>query len=173
MAAFPRSRHTPGLLLRHANHHCPVGDITPRRRLQVSKALRWVNNLGLAQPGTAALAGRHGAVRGHHGYGHLPAACHGSRRAPAVAPAPGASCRSRLRRDHRSTLPSPAGFAGYATAVPIDYGLMAIFTAIAITGSVAGSILGHRLHGDHLKKAFGVFLLFVATYTLIKSVLFG
>ncbi|WP_456405041.1 sulfite exporter TauE/SafE family protein [Thiolapillus sp.] len=66
-----------------------------------------------------------------------------------------------------------AGFAGYATAVPIDYGLMAIFTAIAIAGSVAGSMLGHRLHGDHLKKAFGVFLLFVATYILVKSVLLG
>ncbi len=66
-------------------------------------------------------------------------------------------------------LKSFAGFAGYATAVPIDYGLMAVFTAIAI----AGSLLAHRIHGEHLKKAFGVFLLFVATYILIKSVLFG
>ena len=70
-------------------------------------------------------------------------------------------------------LKSFAGFAGYATAVPIDYGLMAVFTAIAIAGSVAGSLLAHRIHGEHLKKAFGVFLLFVATYILVKSVLLG
>lgn len=70
-------------------------------------------------------------------------------------------------------LKSFAGFAGYATAVPIDYGLMAVFTAIAIAGNVAGSLLTLRIHGEHLRKAFGVFLLFVAAYILIKSVLFG
>jgi len=70
-------------------------------------------------------------------------------------------------------LKSFAGFAGYASAVPIDYKLMAIFTAIAIAGSFAGSQLAHRLHADHLKKGFGGFLLLVATYILIKSVLFS
>lgn len=70
-------------------------------------------------------------------------------------------------------LKSFAGFAGYTSAVPIDYTLMAIFTAIAIAGSFAGSLLAHRLHADHLKKGFGGFLLLVATYILIKSVLFG
>ncbi len=70
-------------------------------------------------------------------------------------------------------LKSFAGFAGYASAVPIDYTLMAIFTAMAIAGSVAGSQLAHQLHAEHLKKGFGGFLLLVATYILIKSVLFG
>ncbi len=70
-------------------------------------------------------------------------------------------------------LKSFAGFAGYASAVPVDYGLMAIFTAIAIAGSFAGSLLAHRIHADSLKKGFGGFLLLVATYILIKSVLLG
>jgi len=70
-------------------------------------------------------------------------------------------------------LKSFAGFAGYAGSVPVDYGLMAVFTAIAIAGSVVGSQLSHRLHGDHLKKGFGGFLMLVASYILIKSVLFG
>jgi hypothetical protein len=70
-------------------------------------------------------------------------------------------------------LKSFAGFAGYAGAVAIDYGLMGIFTAIAVTGSVAGSMLAHRLPAEHLKKGFGGFLVLVASYILIKSVLFG
>ncbi|HHC73435.1 MAG TPA: sulfite exporter TauE/SafE family protein [Thiotrichales bacterium] len=64
-----------------------------------------------------------------------------------------------------------AGFAGYAWAVPIDYPLMAAFTAIAVAGSVVGSRLCHRLPADRLKTGFGGFLLLVATYILIKSVL--
>ncbi|MDF1529024.1 MAG: sulfite exporter TauE/SafE family protein [Sedimenticola sp.] len=70
-------------------------------------------------------------------------------------------------------LKSFAGFAGYAGAVVIDYGLMAIFTAIAVAGSFAGSLLAHRIHADHLKKGFGGFLLLVASYILIKSVVLG
>jgi len=71
------------------------------------------------------------------------------------------------------SLKSFAGFAGYAGAVAIDYQLMAIFTAIAVVGSVVGSQLGHRLPADLLKKGFGGFLLLVASYILIKSVLFS
>jgi uncharacterized membrane protein YfcA len=70
-------------------------------------------------------------------------------------------------------LKSFAGFAGYAGTVSVDYGLMAIFTAIAIAGSFAGSMLSHRLPAEHLKKGFGGFLMLVASYILIKSVLFG
>jgi len=66
-----------------------------------------------------------------------------------------------------------SGFAGYAGAVPIDYSLMAVFTGIAITGSVAGSMLAHHLPGDLLKRGFGGFLLLVASYILFRSVLFN
>lgn len=67
---------------------------------------------------------------------------------------------------------SYAGFAGYLGGVPIDYGLMAGFTAITVLGSLAGTRLAHRLSPELLKKAFAVFLLLVASYILLNSVLF-
>ncbi|NOZ37444.1 MAG: sulfite exporter TauE/SafE family protein [Gammaproteobacteria bacterium] len=66
-------------------------------------------------------------------------------------------------------LQSFSGFAGYAGAVEIDYSLMAIFTSIAITGSVVGSMLAHRLPADLLKRGFGFFLVLVASYILIEQ----
>ena len=66
-----------------------------------------------------------------------------------------------------------AGFAGYAGTVSIDYSLMATFTAIAITGSLLASQLSHRLPAALLKKSFASFLVLVASYILIKSVLFN
>jgi len=70
-------------------------------------------------------------------------------------------------------LKSFAGFAGYAGAVSIDYPMMATFTVIAIIGSVVGSQLGHRMPAELLKRGFGGFLVLVASYILIKSVLFN
>ncbi len=64
-----------------------------------------------------------------------------------------------------------AGFAGYAGAVAIDYSLMVNFTAIAIIGSVAGTMISHRLPADLLKRGFGIFLVLVASYIMIKSVI--
>jgi len=69
------------------------------------------------------------------------------------------------------TLKSVAGFAGYAGAVAIDYSLMATFTLIAVTGSLAGSHLAHRLPADLLKKGFGGFLLLIASYILIQQLI--
>lgn len=66
---------------------------------------------------------------------------------------------------------SYAGFAGYAGAVPIDYGLMAVFTAVAIAGSFAGTHFASRVSGETLKKGFAVFLLFVASYILLNNFL--
>jgi len=66
-------------------------------------------------------------------------------------------------------LKSFAGFAGYAGAVAVDYSLMAVFTSIAITGSVAGSMLADRLPADLLKRGFGSFLLLMASYILLKQ----
>jgi uncharacterized membrane protein YfcA len=69
------------------------------------------------------------------------------------------------------SLKSVAGFAGYAGEVPIDYSLMGIFTAVAVVGSVAGTRLAHHLSPEMLKKAFAVFLIFVASYILLKTML--
>lgn len=66
---------------------------------------------------------------------------------------------------------SYAGFAGYFGAVPIDWVVMASFTAVTIAGSFTGTRLAHRFSQEMLKRSFGGFLLVVATYILIKSAL--
>lgn len=68
-------------------------------------------------------------------------------------------------------LKSFAGFAGYAGAVTIDYSMLAMFTAIAIIGSLIGSQVGHRLPEAVLKRGFGGFLVVVASYILLKQVI--
>lgn len=68
------------------------------------------------------------------------------------------------------SMKSFAGFAGYAGAVPIDYPLMAVFTAVAVAGSLLGTRLAHRFSGAALKKGFALFLLLVATYILANNI---
>lgn len=64
---------------------------------------------------------------------------------------------------------SYAGFAGYLGAVPIDYGLMGAFTAVAVMGSIVATRLAQRISGEALKRGFAVFLMLVATYILFNS----
>lgn len=66
---------------------------------------------------------------------------------------------------------SYAGFAGYFGAVPIDWTMMAAFTAVTVLGSFAGTRLASRFSQERLKRSFGIFLVVVATYILIKSAL--
>jgi uncharacterized membrane protein YfcA len=66
---------------------------------------------------------------------------------------------------------SYAGFLGYMGGVPVDYALMGAFTAVTVIGSFVGTRLAGRISQAALKKAFAIFLLFVATYILLKSVL--
>jgi hypothetical protein len=68
---------------------------------------------------------------------------------------------------------SYAGFAGYMGAVPIDWALMGGFTAVTVAASFAGTRIAHRFSQDALKRGFAVFLLFVAAYILLKSVIGG
>ena len=63
------------------------------------------------------------------------------------------------------------GFAGYTGLVHINYLLMGLFTAVAVGGSFLGSMVSNRLSGDMLKRGFAVFLVLVATYILLKSVI--
>ena len=65
---------------------------------------------------------------------------------------------------------SYAGFAGYVAAVPVDWSIMASFTTVTVAGSFAGTRLAHRFSQETLKRSFAVFLIFVATYILLKSV---
>lgn len=63
------------------------------------------------------------------------------------------------------------GFAGYFGVVPVEWGLMVSFTAVTVIGSFVGTRLAHRFSQETLKRSFGVFLVFVAGYILLKSVL--
>lgn len=63
-----------------------------------------------------------------------------------------------------------AGFAGYMGGVPIDYALMGAFTAVTVVGSFIGTRLAGYVSQAALKKAFAWFLLVVASYILLKSV---
>lgn len=67
------------------------------------------------------------------------------------------------------SLKSFAGFAGYAGAIAVNYSLLAGFVVIAVVGSFAGSMLAHRLPADLLKRGFGIFLVLIASYILIKQ----
>jgi uncharacterized protein len=64
---------------------------------------------------------------------------------------------------------SYAGFAGYVGSIPIDYTLMATFTAVCVVSSLAGTRVARRLPGELLKRGFAWFLVVVASYILLKS----
>lgn len=66
---------------------------------------------------------------------------------------------------------SYAGFAGYMGGVPIDWGVMAGFTAVTVIGSFLGAHFSTHVSQEVLKKAFAWFLVVVATYILFKSVI--
>ncbi|MDD5328375.1 MAG: sulfite exporter TauE/SafE family protein [Sulfuricella sp.] len=64
-----------------------------------------------------------------------------------------------------------AGFAGYMGAVPVDWAVMTSFTAVTVVGSFFGTRIAHRFSQEMLKRSFAVFLIFVATYIMIKGVI--
>ncbi|MHB0975120.1 MAG: sulfite exporter TauE/SafE family protein [Thiobacillus sp.] len=66
---------------------------------------------------------------------------------------------------------SYAGFVGYLGGVPIDYPLMGAFTAVTVLGSFMGMRLAGRISHAALKKSFAWFLVGVASYILLKSVI--
>jgi hypothetical protein len=66
---------------------------------------------------------------------------------------------------------SYSGFAGYVGAVPVDWTTMALFTTVTVAGSFIGTRVAHRFSQETLKRSFGVFLVFVASYILLKTVM--
>ncbi|MGD9788247.1 MAG: sulfite exporter TauE/SafE family protein [Sulfuricellaceae bacterium] len=69
------------------------------------------------------------------------------------------------------TVNAASGFLGYLGVVPIDYPIMAGFTAVTLASSFAGTRLAHRLPHHTLKRIFGVFLIVTASYIVLKSVI--
>ncbi len=62
-----------------------------------------------------------------------------------------------------------AGFYGYLGKVPIDWTLMEVFVSTTLLGSVFGTRLSSRLSHNSLKRGFAWFLIFVASYILLKN----
>lgn len=62
-----------------------------------------------------------------------------------------------------------AGFAGYLGQVPIDWGFLAGFTAVAVAGILAGTYLIRFVSPDALQRAFAVFLLVVGGLVLYQN----
>ena len=64
---------------------------------------------------------------------------------------------------------SLSGFAGYLGRVPVPWGFMAGFTAVAVAGILAGTYLVRFVSQRALKRAFAVFLLLMGTFILYKN----
>jgi len=48
---------------------------------------------------------------------------------------------------------------------------MGSFTLLTVAGSFAGTRIAHRFSQERLKKGFAIFLIIVATYIILKSVI--
>lgn len=68
-------------------------------------------------------------------------------------------------------LNSLIGFTGDLGHFNIDWFFLFKITAIAIAGILIGGVLNKKIHGDHLKKAFGWFVLIMGTYIIFHEIL--
>ncbi|HEY2197871.1 MAG TPA: sulfite exporter TauE/SafE family protein [Mycobacterium sp.] len=68
------------------------------------------------------------------------------------------------------TMNSFAGLSGYLSSVRIDFGLAAAVTAAALFGALIGAQLTARVNADALRKAFGWFVLLMASLVLGREV---
>ncbi len=59
-------------------------------------------------------------------------------------------------------------FAGYLGKAEMQWGLMALFTALAVAGSFAGTYLARLVPSGALQKAFAVFLVGMASLSFMK-----
>lgn len=66
-------------------------------------------------------------------------------------------------------LNSIAGFAGYASHVAVDYGLIGGMSLSAVAGSFLGAAAGKRLSPEKLRKSFAGFVLVMAVVMLGKQ----
>ena len=61
------------------------------------------------------------------------------------------------------------GFLGYIGRVEVDWGLMAVFTAVAMVGIMLGTQLVRRVPQQALRRIFAVFLLLVGAAILYEN----
>lgn len=66
-------------------------------------------------------------------------------------------------------LNSFSGFAGYLGIVAVDWAFLAKFSGFSIVGILVGSQLVQYISQKALKKAFGIFLIFMGIFILYKN----
>ena len=68
-----------------------------------------------------------------------------------------------------------AGLVGHASQNGFDWSLTALVTVLAVTGTIFGTLLSHRVAASKLQKGFAVFVLAVAVFLMAKNygVFFG
>lgn len=66
-------------------------------------------------------------------------------------------------------LKSFAGFAGHMSHVAIDWSLVSLVAAMAVAGSLAGSLLASRVPEALLRRVFAWFVLVMATFVLSRE----
>jgi uncharacterized membrane protein YfcA len=64
---------------------------------------------------------------------------------------------------------SAAGFAGYWGQVEVRWGFLALFTAVAVAGILAGTRLVRHVPQQALQRAFAVFLLVMGSFILFQN----
>lgn len=68
------------------------------------------------------------------------------------------------------TINSATGVIGrLGTDLQLDWGLIAVFTAAAVVGSLVGGRVGRRLDPTLSQRAFAVMLVLVAVYTAVST----
>ncbi|MFQ4141804.1 sulfite exporter TauE/SafE family protein [Chlorogloeopsis sp. ULAP02] len=71
------------------------------------------------------------------------------------------------------TLKSMTGFAGYFGRVSIDFNLMMYFTIAASIGTIAGAYFTKFTQPKQLETGFGLFMIAIAIFIVIKEYVFG
>lgn len=61
------------------------------------------------------------------------------------------------------------GFLGDLSVIEIDWRLLLMFAALAVSGIFIGNKLSHKIDGAKLKKSFGWFVLVMGAYIFIKE----
>ena len=69
-------------------------------------------------------------------------------------------------------LNSLVGFAGDIGLYKTDWVFLIVISLIAITGVIAGGLLGKKIRGESLKKGFGWFVLLMGIYIIVKEFFF-
>ncbi len=64
---------------------------------------------------------------------------------------------------------SASGFAGYLDQVSIAWGMLVVFTGVAVTGILAGSYLMRYVPQEMLKRSFAMFLIFMGVFILYQN----